>query len=183
MMILHRLFRLSHREQGFTLLELVIGIAIGGLISLAVGSLMVMMFKVNAGSLSRSNAIRQVQNVGLWVSEDVQSAQNITIGGAHVLEVTWSDWDGTMYKVDYDYDTVITSELFRMYYSTTTGVFPANPTSIMMVGQFINHAGTSIAKSAGMYNLTVTATVAGLSANGQPVTETRIYKIVARPGM
>ena len=71
-MILHRLFRLSHREQGFTLLELVIGIAIGGLISLAVGSLMVMMFKVNAGSLSRSDAIRQVQNVGLWVSEDVQ---------------------------------------------------------------------------------------------------------------
>jgi hypothetical protein len=53
----------------------------------------------------------------------------------------------------------------------------------MMVGQFINHAGTSIAKSAGMYNLTVTATVAGLSANGQPVTETRTYKIVARPGM
>jgi len=182
MMILHRLFRLSHREQGFTLLELVIGIAIGSLISLAVGSLMVMMFKVNAGSLSRSDAIRQVQNVGLWVSEDVQSAQHITIGGAHVLEVTWADWDGTRYKVDYDYDTVITGELVRKYYSTTTGVFPANPTSQMMIGQYINHAGTSITLSGGMYNLTVTATVAGLNADGQPVTETRTYKIFSRPG-
>jgi hypothetical protein len=142
-----------------------------------------MMFKVNAGSLSRSDAIRQVQNVGLWVSEDVQSAQNITIGGAHVLEVTWADWDGIKYKVDYDYDTVKTTELLRKYYSTTNGSFSVTPTSQMMIGQYINHAGTSITLSGGMYNLTVTATITGLSANGQPVTETRTYKIVARPGM
>jgi prepilin-type N-terminal cleavage/methylation domain-containing protein len=179
-----RLSRFNQRASGFTIIEVIISIAIVGIISVAVASTIGMLYRVNASSLNRANAIRQVQNAGMWVTQDIQSAQTITIGGTHVLEALWTDWDGTKYKVDYDYGSVVTTDLARKYYVklTTDAGFSATPTSQIIVAHFIDHANTNFIQSGSVYNLTITAKITGLSANGQAVSETRTYEILPRPG-
>jgi len=179
-----RLFQSTRREGGFTLLEVIISIAIVGIISVAVASTISMLYRVSASSLNRANAIRQVQNAGMWVTQDVQTAQTITIGGSHVLEALWTDWDGTKYKVDYDYGPVVTTDLYRNYYVKlpTDANFSATPTSKIVVANFIDHANTNFVQYGRVYNLTITAKITGLSANGQAASETRTYEILPRPG-
>lgn len=191
-MMLVGLKQLNKQEYGLGLVELMIGIAIAGLISVAVVTTTVLMFKVDASSTNQVMAIRQVQNAGMWITQDVQSAQTITIGGNHFLEVLWADWDGTKYKVDYDYDTVVTSDLTRKYYVKHIADTDYVLTSQTVVAHYIDSsmdtsinpqkAKTRVEQSGGRYTLTVTATITGFSANGMPVSETRTYEILPRPG-
>jgi type II secretory pathway pseudopilin PulG len=184
MIMLRHLKQLHKQAGGFTLVELVIGVMLVSLIAIAVAMTMGVMFKVSAGSSHRVTAIRQVQNAGMYITKDAQSAQTITIGGSHVLELLWTDWDGTKYKVNYDYDTVVTSDLVRKYYvKLVTDVdFPDDPTSTTVVAHYIDQGNTSFVKSGSVYELTVTSKIIGLSANGQPVSETRVYEVLPRTG-
>jgi prepilin-type N-terminal cleavage/methylation domain-containing protein len=176
--------KLSKQQSGFTLIEVMIGIVIVSVISIAVAMIMGAILKVSAGSSHRVTAIRQVQNAGMWVTQDVLSSQTVTIGGSHFLEVLWADWDGTKYKVDYDYDTAVPTDLVRRYYvkHPADAAFPSTPTSQTVAAHYIDPANTTFVTSSGFYKLTVTAKISGFSANGQPVSETRVYEILPRPG-
>lgn len=191
-MMLWRLKQWNKQEGGFTLIELIIGVVLVSVISIAVAMTLVLMFKVTAGSSHRVTAIRQVQNAGMWITQDVQSAQTITIGGSHFLEVLWADWDGTKYKVDYVYDPLVTSDLTRKYYVKNIADTDYVLTSQTVVAHYIDSsmdtsisppkAKTRVEQSGDIYTLTVTATITGFSANGMPVSETRTYEILPRPG-
>jgi type II secretory pathway pseudopilin PulG len=188
--MLCRLKQLNKQEGGFTLIELIIGVVLASLIGIAVAMTLVLMFKVSADSSHRVTAIRQVQNAGMWITQDVQSAQTITIGGSHFLEVLWADWGGTKNKVDYDYDPLVTSDLTRKYYIKHIADTDYVITSQTVVAHYIDSsmdtsinpqkAKTRVEQSGGIYTLTVTATITGFSANGQPISETRTYEILSR---
>lgn len=122
----------NKRQNGFTLLELIIAIAIGVVVLAVLGGAL---YQILAGSGSSSNsimAIRQVQNTGYWVSMDVQqsSSDNITVGDnpstADIDEQFTIIWDTitfesvllkegrmSVYRLD-------GSNLFRDYYTTET---------------------------------------------------------------
>jgi Tfp pilus assembly protein PilV len=191
-MMLQRLKQLNRQEGGFTFIELIIGVVLVSVISIAMAMIMFTMLKVNASSLDRVTAICQVQNTGMWISQDVQSAQTITIGGIQFLEVRWADWNATQYKVDYAYDPVVTSDLTRKYYVKNITDTDYVLTSRTVVAHYIDSsmdtsinphkAKTRVAQSGNVYILTVTATITGFSTNGMPVSETRTYEILPRPG-
>jgi prepilin-type N-terminal cleavage/methylation domain-containing protein len=189
MIKIKRLNQLNKPQAGFTLIELVVGLLLASLISIAVAMSMGVMFRVNAESSQRVTAVRQVQNAGMWISRDVQVAQTITIGGggSHFLEVRWTDWDGKKYRVDYDYGTTVTSDLIRKCYVKLVSDPPGylddpttNPTTQNVAAHYIDQANTSIIQSPSVYNLTVTAKIIGFSATGQPVSEKRTYEILPR---
>jgi prepilin-type N-terminal cleavage/methylation domain-containing protein len=183
-MILQRLKQLNKQQGGFTLIELIVGVVLASMISIAVAMTMGLIFKVNASSSHRVDAIRQVQNAGMWITQDVQMAQTITIGGSHFLEVLWTDWDSTKYRVYYGYDTVVTNDLVRKYYVKHIVDTDYVLTSQTVVAHYIDigSANTNIIESGKVYILTITAKISGLSANGQPVIETRTYEILPRIG-
>ena len=182
-MIKRMLLKINKQQGGFTLIELLIGVVVVSLISISATMVLGVMLKVNASSSKRVTAIRQVQNAGMWITQDVQSAQTITIGGSHFLEVLWMDWDGTQYKVDFDYDAVVTNDLVRKYYiKPVGGTFPVNPNTRIVAAHYIDQAKTSFVKSGSVYKLTVTAKITGFSASGQPISETRTYEILPRTG-
>jgi prepilin-type N-terminal cleavage/methylation domain-containing protein len=92
-------------QLGFTLVELMIAIAISGFI--VVGSLVLLghMIIVTAENRDETMAVLQVQYVGFWVSEDVVQAQSVELGAYNgfPLRVEWTEWDGDVNEVIYSF--------------------------------------------------------------------------------
>jgi prepilin-type N-terminal cleavage/methylation domain-containing protein len=172
-MMSHKLGLIKKNQMGFTMLELMLVIAISGMVSTGVT---MTLFQVVTGSARAGNhmtAIRQVQNAGYWVSRDAQLVQGepvIVKDGDDQLEsvtLSWIDWNNTLNTVVY---TLEGTELWR-----DDGVQQAR------IAQFIDPAPTKTMCdfSGGVLTFTVTATV---DSGSQEQSETRVYKVVPRPG-
>jgi prepilin-type N-terminal cleavage/methylation domain-containing protein len=88
--------KLIHKDQkGFTLLELLIGIAITALITTAVTMTILQTFTGSTRSSNHMVAVRQVQEAGYWVSFYAYAAQDLTITGdsGFPLILRWIDFD------------------------------------------------------------------------------------------
>jgi prepilin-type N-terminal cleavage/methylation domain-containing protein len=73
--------KLHKGQKGFTLLELLIGIAITALITTAVTMTILQTFTGSTRSSNHMVAVRQVQEAGYWVSFYAYAAQDLTITG------------------------------------------------------------------------------------------------------
>ena len=156
-------------QKGFTLIELALAMAIGGMIA---GAVTMTIFQVVDSSGRTSNhvtAVRQAQSAGYWVSKDVQMAQVVTTEDdpdGLPLVLNWTEWDGTVNVVTYSLQG---TELIRDHNGES------NP-----VAQFIESADVSPRPYVGgKLTFTVTVTV-GAGSAAQP--ETRTYEIIPRPG-
>jgi prepilin-type N-terminal cleavage/methylation domain-containing protein len=159
---------LFHKNQmGFTLVEVMLAIAITGIIT---GGITMTTFQVFSGNTRTSNhmtAVRQVQNAGYWVSHDAQMAQILTPtpspdSDGFPLTLSWTEWDGTVNTITY---TLGGTEFVRDHNGQQS-----------VVAQFIESVEVSPRPyTGGALTFNVTATV------GEQ-TETRIYEVMPRPG-
>ncbi len=180
-MILRRLGLIHNNQRGFTLIELLIAVAITGIIT---GGITMTMFQVYAGNARSSNhmtAVRQVQNAGYWISRDAQMAQSVVpdsgVSG-FPLTLTWTEWDGDEHRVVY---TLLVDELQREHYTNYDPVTNPDPDVTTIVAQYIDPdpAKTNCVFTAGELIVTVTASV---GSSSQERSETRVYRIIPRPG-
>jgi prepilin-type N-terminal cleavage/methylation domain-containing protein len=135
-MMFHRLRSINKDQRGFTILEILIAIAVTGLITSGVTGAI---FQIIEGSTRSSNdvaAIREVQKAGYWISQDAQMAQDLEMVGVSgfPLTLTWIDWEGDEYQSVY---TLASNKIQREY-----SVNGAN-TEVSLVAQYINHVGTN----------------------------------------
>ena len=196
-MIPRMLRQLLKNQRGFTLIEMLIAIAIGGAIAGA-GS---MATRQVVTETTRNNnheiAVRQVQNAGHRVTRDTQMAQTVDDtrttnddDSITILLLTWEDWDEDVedeidadeYQVEYklvavDVDGVIVTKLQREHYTNRVDE-SILPDATTYVAKYIDAGQTSCEFAAPMLTFTVTATVGGGSL--QEGSETRIYEIVHR---
>jgi len=173
----NRLKKVNKNQKGFTLIELIVVIAITGLIITAVTVTIFQLFSISARSDNHMLAVRQVQNAGYWISHDAQMAWSVEPADESVdepdgtrfpLTLTWIDWDGTMNEITY---ALVGGELQRSH-----SISGNTETSI--VAQYIDSTQTICQFANGKLTLTVTATVGGW----QPASETRTYEVIPRPG-
>jgi prepilin-type N-terminal cleavage/methylation domain-containing protein len=169
-MIFNRLRLINKKQGGFTLVELMLAMAVTGIITGVITMTILQVVTSTARTNNHMTAVRQAQNAGYWLSRDVQMAQVVTPTDpdpdGFPLALTWTDWGGTVNNVTY---TLVGTELIRNHNGQQSPV-----------AQFVGSVDVSPRPYAsGALIFTVTATVGGGS---QAQSETRTYEIVPRPG-
>jgi prepilin-type N-terminal cleavage/methylation domain-containing protein len=164
--------KLEKDQKGFTLVELLIAMAITGLITWGITMTIFQVFDINTRSTNRMAAISELENAGLWVSNDVQMANSV-FTPPESLQLTWIDWDtGASNAVNYTLEDMSSGEfkiLQRTHY-----IDGGEPTETQ-IAEYINPDQTSFVWDGEWLTFTVTATVGGES-------ETRVYKVAPRAG-
>jgi prepilin-type N-terminal cleavage/methylation domain-containing protein len=171
----------SKRSNGFTLVEILVALAITGLIGGAITTSIVQMFDINHQNTNSITAQRQVQQVGYNMSRDGQNAQAVdpSPGGTGLAEFTWTEWDGDLIIVTYNLSGGIISRT-----ESVNGVAGAprqiatdiNAADTLLSDTVDGDGNVLSAAGDGTWHLTVTASFGGKL----PVSETRVYEIRQR---
>jgi prepilin-type N-terminal cleavage/methylation domain-containing protein len=167
-----------HNDQkGFTLLELIIAIAIAGLITAGITVAIMQILDINHRASNHMITVRQVQQAGKEVSKDTLQAQPNKIDDdpeEAFLVLNWTDSEGGNNTVIYTLQTMASapalSMLARNHTINGTPVETARP----IVAEYIDPGQTSCNWTGKVLVFEVTATVGTES-------ETRIYEIEPRP--
>jgi prepilin-type N-terminal cleavage/methylation domain-containing protein len=167
--------RLIHKGQkGFSLIELVIVIAIVGFVTGGLTMTIMQVFNMDAHTRNDMTAVYQVRQAGKLVSQDVLQAQGVSAGGSSgfPLTLTWTDEGGIgdLHTVNY---TLSGNRLYR-----SESINGGNQT-VTVVAEFIDPDPTKTScdwdSDSEVLTFKVTATVGEQS-------ETRIYQVKPRPG-
>ena len=92
--------RLTNRNQrGFTLVELLVALAIEGILAGGIVAVIFQVSNVSSKSADHMTAIKQVENAAHWLSRDAMMAQTHPSESDNYssfpLTLTWADWDYT----------------------------------------------------------------------------------------
>jgi prepilin-type N-terminal cleavage/methylation domain-containing protein len=164
-------------QIGFTLIEVVIGIAISSLLGGGIVTAVYQMGWVNDMSNARVSAVKQVENALYYINRDVQMAQQIQTNlQGYWLKLSWS--------------TPEDNALNEVTYSVQNGVITrrqsinGSQTSQKEVASHIVHAAVTAPNYSAIppekvWTIQVVATT---YSGHQQVSETRQIEIIPRPG-
>ena len=170
-------------QRGFTLVEMLVAIALVGLISLGIAAAIMQVLTINADASNHMIAVRQVQQAGKEVSKDTLQAQNVTCGGSNGFPLTlaWEHWDSMDNVVVYTLQDMPSSPDLKMLERSHT-IAGDSPT-VRVIARYIDADQTNcdplgVLPGDGVLTFTVTAAV----GNGpQGASETRVYEVEPRP--
>lgn len=168
-MIFHRLGLIHKNQRGFTLVGLMLAIAISGVVTAGVTMTMLQVLDGSARINDHMTAVRQVQSAGYWISHDVQMAKTVEPEPApdpdgFPLDLVIPVDPVNDYSISYLLDG---DKLKRQVYG-----FPET-----LIAEYIDPDPTKTKCEFidGVLIFTVTATV-------QEQSETRVYEVIRRPG-
>jgi prepilin-type N-terminal cleavage/methylation domain-containing protein len=177
-MIFRKLLKSFGKDQrGITLIEMLVSVAIAGIISLGATIANGQVLNQTSRNNDYTTASRQTLNALYWIGRDTQMAQTIngTSGfpATSDLTLTWTDWDNTDYEVVY---AVSDGQLTRSY--TAGGADPR----VSFIADYINSEAdkTYCTTDNGTLTLTITASV-GEGDRIIDVTKKRV--ITSRPNL
>jgi type II secretory pathway pseudopilin PulG len=166
-----RLGILNRNQKGFSLVELLVAVAITRFITGVVGTSIVQVIDINARSTTHMIAVRQVENAVHWLSRDGQMAQTLApdTGSGFPLVLTWTTWDSVENQVTY---TIENGELKRSLSLDGGDLIET------LIAKHIDDdaAQTTCQYTGGVLAVKVTASIGGL----RPATEMRLFEIIPR---
>ncbi len=179
-------------EKGFTLIELIIAVALTGIIGAAATVSIHQVIATTALSNNQNTAINQVLHAGYWITRDALMAQSIESGNLTAPTVLVLDWVGleweeessgnkchNVYHVEYRHDG---TKLERSQKITTY----KHDTSGQLVETVENESTNSVAAHIASITIAAPAQSDGklvitIKARCHEVEEERTYEIKPRP--
>lgn len=157
-------------QQGFILIEVVLAIAITGLIGAGITMSAVQVMNVRALSTNHIIAVKQVESAAYWINRDVRMSQVILpgAGSGFPLNLSWVEWDKTSNNVSYE----INDGQLRRRHSVNGTPSPVQTA----IAKYIDPVSTNCAYSGGVFTFKVTAAVNGFRPSG----ETRLIQVIPR---
>ena len=145
---------MKRREKGFTMLELLLVIAITGAIIAPLTMATISLLTNPQRTVDQGIVLQQVQNSGYWVSRDVQMARYVTPGATNgfplTLDIPVDTDENNDYSIDYLFDA---SKLKRQVYDALHILV-----SETLIADYIDTDNTSFTTvEPGVYKLTVKA--------------------------
>jgi prepilin-type N-terminal cleavage/methylation domain-containing protein len=106
----------SIRQAGFTFVELIVAVAISGLIGLGASIASVQVLNQTSRNNDYTLASRNTLNALYWISHDVTMAQTIngTEGFPQTgdLSLSWTGWDNTEYSANYTLENGVLTRIY-----------------------------------------------------------------------
>ncbi len=163
---------MKRSEKGFTLIEVIVSMAIIGIIMPMMAMSVLTLLTNHQQANDHNIVLHQVQNVGYWISLDVQMANNIILtepdGFPLTLNVPVDTDENNDLSVDYLFDG---NKLKRKVYDSLHTLIAET-----LIAEYIDAQSTTFSiVEFNIYNLAVKA------SKGETVSE-RSYKISQRPG-
>jgi prepilin-type N-terminal cleavage/methylation domain-containing protein len=97
------------QQGGYTLIEILVALAIAGLLATGILTSITQLFTVNASSNARMTAIKQIELAVDRIRMDMQMAQEIYDSDPDnpdvFLVLKWKEWDNTLNEVKYSINT------------------------------------------------------------------------------
>ena len=151
----------SAGQRGYTMIEMIAGLALAGLLTVGLAAYLVGAMNVVDDSNDRTQSLMQVENAGFWVTRDVQMSENMTFGenAGFPWELRWKDTDYNKYVVTY---SVNGTDLTRSLFQSTD-----NSTRSVLVARDIDPApaSTNVSRSGDMVAFNVTSNAGGIAVN------------------
>lgn len=195
-----KLIYIKKNQSGFSLVELLVAIAISSIIIIGLVIGIFQLFTGHARASGEMTVVRQVQQAGYYISRDTHMAREVLDTQAlvdidpdttEVVTLTWywflwhenpADRDGEGHRVIY---TLENDKLYRNYYfapeDELTGEVNEDDYAIVsktFIAGYIDEIVCIYAN--GELTLTVTASVDGIAGEQE---ETRIYEAKPRPNV
>ena len=117
-------------QSGFTVIELVIYIAIAGILGAAIVMSITQLFQGNSSSNNYNTARNNARSAGDWITRDVRMADTITPSSGFPFTLTWTNYGGTpTHTVVYAY-SVNDKTITRQYDGGALVVIAKNISSV-----------------------------------------------------
>jgi prepilin-type N-terminal cleavage/methylation domain-containing protein len=156
------------KQHGFTLIEIIIAVAISGIIISGITASVIQVFDGNTRSSSHMETIQDTENAGFWLNQDILTTQSVSIGETNgfPLKLSRIDWNGVIHQVTY---SLSGTKLLRTVISDGVNI------SQTVVADNVNTsaAATNCTFADDVLTLKITSEVSSAS-------ETRIYEISLR---
>lgn len=180
-----RLRLINKNQKGFTLLELLIAVAIAAIVASTTAMVIFQVFDGEARSSNHVDAISRVQNVGCEVSTDAGMAQTVAVTPAPDLDgfpltLTWTEWENNeVHQVIY---SIVGNELQREHFinggSSEIYLFEHIYNTHPDTGELITYCVWDEDNLKLVFTLTA---VVGIGSQQQ--VETRVYEAKPRPSI
>lgn len=177
--MLHKIYSLSKSQKGFTLVELLVAIAITSVVISTISITLSQIFSVSIADKNRMDAVKQVENALHYINRDSQSAsaQLITPNDESIalfttdLDLQWTDYTGTNAELNIvTYHLNANGDLQRIH---TVGISPPVTTT---VARYLDINASHYTFNGQILTVNLTATVSGY----KPATELRTLQVEPR---
>lgn len=171
--MLGRRWQILREQTGLTVIELLVVVAVVGMIGTGVAAGITHMFGVTSRNSDHAAALTQVRNAGYWIRRDARMAQMVQVdagASGFPLTLSWVAWDGSQHAVTY---AIEQGQLKRRH--SVNGGTP----NTLLAADFIDAdpAATSCQFAAGILTVRITAA----PGDGSSVRETEEFTVKPRP--